>query len=196
MTVDIFAFVIVFTLAFSTTLALIPLMIRLGLRLNVVAVPGGRRKHTGKISKLGGVAIFAGFMVAALAAQVLPIPRFDPYEVIRFTGLLLGAGLIFGVGLLDDWLELNAVQLGIAQIVTAGIAVGFQIYIETVNNPFTGRQTDPFPPLVMVTLSMFWLGLMINTVNFMDGLDGLAAGVAFITGAMLFVHSAFILHQT
>lgn len=196
MNLNIMAFVIVFTLAFSTTMALLPLMIRLGHRLNIVAVPGGRRKHSGKISKLGGVAIFGGFVVAALAAQALPIPRFDPYEVIRFSGLLFGAVLIFVVGCLDDWLELNAVQLGIAQIITAGIAVGFQIYIETVNNPFTGRQTDPFPPLVTITLSMFWLGLMINTVNFMDGLDGLAAGVAFITGAMLFVHSAFILQQT
>lgn len=189
------AFIIVFALAFGVSLALVPLSIRLGHRFNLVAIPGGRRKHTGKISKLGGLAIFSGFIVAALAAQFLPIPRFDPYEIIRFTGLMLGACLIFVVGLLDDKFELNAVQLGVAQIMTAGIAVGFQIFIETVNNPLSGQQSDPFPYLVTVTLSMFWLGVMMNTVNFMDGLDGLAAGVAFITGLMLFIHSAFILHQ-
>jgi UDP-GlcNAc:undecaprenyl-phosphate GlcNAc-1-phosphate transferase len=192
---EIIAFIIVFTLAFSLSLALVPLAIRLGLRWNMVAIPGGRRKHSGKISKFGGLAIFGGFMVAALVAQTLPIPRFDPNEIIRFTGLILGACLIFAVGILDDLVELNAVQLGIAQILTAAIAIAFQIFIETINNPFSGQQTDPFPYLVTVTLSMFWLGVMINTVNFMDGLDGLAAGVGVITGLMLFVHSAFILQQ-
>jgi UDP-GlcNAc:undecaprenyl-phosphate/decaprenyl-phosphate GlcNAc-1-phosphate transferase len=192
---EVVSFVIVFALAFSISLALVPLSIRLGHQFNIVALPGGRRKHTGKISKMGGVAIFGGFVIAAVAAQYLPIPRFDPYEIIRFTGLIIGAILIFVVGLLDDKFELNAVQLGVAQIATAGIAVGFQIFIETVNNPLSGQQTDPFPYLVTVTLSMFWLGVMMNTVNFMDGLDGLAAGVAFITGIMLFIHSAFILHQ-
>jgi UDP-GlcNAc:undecaprenyl-phosphate/decaprenyl-phosphate GlcNAc-1-phosphate transferase len=193
---DTYAFLIVFILAFSTTLALTPLTIWLGSRLNIVATPGGRRRHQGRVSKLGGIAIFAGFAVAALAAQYLPIARFDPYEIIRFTGLMLGACIIFTVGILDDIYELNAIQLGIAQIAAAAVAVGFQIFIQMINNPITGQQTDPFPPLVAVTLSMLWLGIMMNTVNFMDGIDGLAAGMAFITGTMLFIHSAFILHQT
>ncbi len=177
-------------------MALVPLSIWLGQRLNIMAIPGGRRQHARPVSKLGGIAIFVAFAVAALAAQYLPIARFDPYEIIRFTGLMLGACIIFTVGIIDDIYELNAIQLGVAQIVAAGVAVGFQIFIEAVNNPLTGQQTDPFPPLVAVTLSMLWLGIMMNTVNFMDGIDGLAAGMAFITGGMLFIHSAFILHQT
>ncbi|MCU0496920.1 MAG: undecaprenyl/decaprenyl-phosphate alpha-N-acetylglucosaminyl 1-phosphate transferase [Anaerolineae bacterium] len=190
------AFVIIFCLALSVSLAVMPISIALGHRWGIVAIPGGRRKHEGQISKLGGIAVFAGFMIAAMAAQFLPIPRFDPNELIRFTGLMLGAVLIFIVGLIDDKYELNALQLGVAQIFTAGIAVGFQIFIETVNNPLTAQQTDRFPFLVTVTLSMFWFGVMINTVNFLDGLDGLAGGVAFICSLMLFIHSAFILNQT
>lgn len=57
--------------------------------------------------KLGGLAIFAGFTVAVLIAQFLPVPRLDPYELIRLTGLLLGGCIIIVVGLIDDWLELN-----------------------------------------------------------------------------------------
>lgn len=193
---DLYAFLIIFLLAFGTSMALVPLSIWLGQRLNIMAIPGGRRQHARPVSKLGGIAIFVAFAVAALAAQYLPIARFDPYEIIRFTGLMLGACIIFTVGIIDDIYELNAIQLGVAQIVAAGVAVGFQIFIEAVNNPLTGQQTDPFPPLVAVTLSMLWLGIMMNTVNFMDGIDGLAAGMAFITGGMLFIHSAFILHQT
>lgn len=190
------AFVIVFTLAFSTTLGLMPLAIAWGERLNVVAVPGGRRQHRGRISKLGGVAVFFGFIIAAFAAQLLPIPRFDPYEIIRFAGLILGAIAVFILGLLDDLHELSPVQLGVGQILVAAIAVAFQIFIERFNNPFTGALTDPWPFLVTVVLSMGWIGIILNTVNFMDGLDGLAGGVGFITGAMLFINSAFVLQQT
>ncbi len=187
------AFFIVFGLALSVSLATVPLTIWLGKRLRIVAIPGGRRQHRGEVSKLGGVAIFVGFTAAVLVAQALPIPRFDPMEVVRFAGLMLGALVIFIVGLIDDLHELNPVQVGIGQIIAAGIAVGAQIFIETFNNPLTGQQTDPFPYYVTVTLSMLWLGVMMNTVNFIDGLDGLAAGVAVITGLMLFVHSAFVL---
>ena len=142
--------------------------------------------------KLGGLAIFAGFTVAVLIAQFLPVPRLDPYELIRLTGLLLGGCIIVVVGLIDDWLELNFFWQAIGQIMACAVAIGFQIFIESFNNPFTGQLTERWPHIVTVALSLFWLGLMINTVNFLDGLDGLAAGVAFIASTLLFVNSAFV----
>lgn len=193
---EVSAYLIVFILAFVITLLLVPFADWLGKRYQIVSRAGGRRINEGdlrQVSKLGGLAIYAGFMIAILAAQALNVPRFDSNEVIRLIGLILGGTLIFLTGMLDDAFELNPAQLGIAQICAAAIAVLFQIFIEYVNNPFTGQQTDPWPFAVTVILTMFWLGLMINTVNFMDGLDGLAAGVAFIAGAMLFINSAFIL---
>jgi len=141
--------------------------------------------------KLGGIAIYAGFTVAVIVAQFLPVPRMDSYEVIRLTGLLLGGAVIIIVGILDDFFNFGWLPQYIGQIIAAAIAVTFQIFIEFFNNPFTGQQTDPYPYIVTVTLSLFWLGLMMNTVNFLDGLDGLAGGVAFIAGAMLFINSAF-----
>jgi len=193
---DLTVFVIVFCLAFAITLALIPPLNRLGKWYGIVAKAGGRRQNEGdlnRVSKLGGVAIYAGFTLTIIAAQFLPVPRFDDFEIIRLMGLLIGGLFIFIIGVIDDFYELNAVQLGIGQIFAAGIAILFQIFIETFNNPLTGQQVDAFAPIVTVTLSMFWLGLMMNTVNFMDGLDGLAGGVAFIAGAMLFINSAFVL---
>lgn len=192
----IITFLIVFICGFVVSLSAVPFADYLGKRYGIVSQYGGRRQNPGdekQVSKLGGMAIFAGFMVATVVAQFLPVPRFDPYEVIRLMGLLIGGTFIFLVGILDDIFEFNALQLGIGQIITAGIAVLFQIFIEYFNNPLTGQQTDPWPPLVTVSISMFWLGLMMNTVNFMDGLDGLASGVAFIASTTLFVNSAFIL---
>ena len=191
------SFIIVFALAFGVTITLVPLSHCLGKRFGVVARFGGRRLAEGDkhgVSKLGGIAIYGGFMVAALAAQWLPVPRFDPNEILRLIGLLAGGTVIFVVGVLDDIYEYSPLTLGIGQIIAAGIAVAFQIFIEYLNNPLTGQQTDPWPHIVTVTLSMFWLGLMMNTVNFMDGLDGLAGGVAFIAGTLLFVNSVFVLN--
>jgi UDP-GlcNAc:undecaprenyl-phosphate/decaprenyl-phosphate GlcNAc-1-phosphate transferase len=191
------AFGIVFITAFSITLFSIPVMITLGRRLSITAKAGGRRINQGDIrgvSKLGGLAVYLGFTTAVLVAQYVNIPRFDPGEIIRIVGLLAGGTVIIFVGVLDDMIELSPVQLGIGQILAAGVAVGFQIFIETINNPLTGQQTDPWPFIVTVTISMFWLGLMMNTINFMDGLDGLVGGTALIAGAMLFINSAFILN--
>ncbi len=190
---DSFAFIITFAAALSGALFLTPIAIRLGHSYGIEAVPGGRRKHTGRVSKLGAIPIFGAFVFAVLIAQILPVPRFDPKEVIRLIGLIGGGAVVFIVGLLDDKYELSAVQQGIGQIAAAGVAVLFQIFIETVNNPFTGARTEAWPYFLTIVFSMLWLGVTMNTVNFLDGIDGLAAGVGFLASAMLFVHSAFVL---
>lgn len=188
---DLSVFLIVFVLALSLSLALTPMANSLGSRFGIIDEPRGRRQHTHPVTKLGGIALYGSFVLSVLVAQWLPIPRMDPNEIIRLTGLLLGGTFIFIVGLLDDIFEFNALVQYIGQIIAASTAILFLIFIETLNNPLTGQQTEPWPFIVTVTLSLFWLGLMMNTVNFLDGLDGLAGGVAFIAGTMLFVNSAF-----
>lgn len=172
----------------------VPAADRLGRRWNIVSEPGGRRLNEGdfrRLSKFGGLSLFVSFTISVLVAQALPIPRLDPYEVIRLVGLLLGGCIIFAAGLLDDLFHFRALPQFIGQSLAAAVAIAFQIFIEFFNNPFTGAQTEPWPFWVTVTISYFWLVGMMNTVNFMDGLDGLAAGVAVIAGIMLFVNSAF-----
>lgn len=188
------AYIIVFALAFSLALILAPLSIRLARRLGAVAKAGGRRLSEGDlrgVPKFGGIVIFGSFIVTILVAQALPVPRQDPYEVIRLTGLVLGAALMFVIGQLDDLYDLKPIWQFIGQSLAAGIAIAFQIFIEFFNNPITGQQTDPWPFAVTVTLTFLWIVGMANTVNWLDGLDGLAGGVAFIAGAMLFINSAF-----
>lgn len=187
-------FIIVFVLALSLALLLAPLAVYLGRRWGITAKPGGRRINEGDqrgVSKLGSIVLFGSFVTTVLVAQLLPVPRFDPNEIIRLTGLLLGSLLTFIVGLLDDIFEFRPLALFIAQYIAAAIAILFLIFIEFFNNPFTGQQTDPFPYLVTVILTFLWIVGMMNTVNWLDGLDGLAAGVAFIAGTLLFINSAF-----
>lgn len=205
-TTPLAAFAVVFGVGFLLSLVLTPLTARLGRRLGLVQLPGGRRKHTGAVPRIGGVAIYIAFVIALLVSQMLvvdpgdPDPalplalrvlRFDPKEIIRLTGLLVGSTAIFLVGLYDDWKEMGPLPQYIAQIIVAAIAVLFLIIIEYVNNPFTGQQTPDFPYIVTVTVTLFWLGLMMNTVNWLDGLDGLAAGVVVLACVVLFVNSVF-----
>lgn len=188
---DLFAFVIVFNLALAASLATIPAARYISCRFDITSRPGGRRQESLAMPKLGGLAIFAGFLLAIMLAQLLPVPRFDPYEIIRLAGLIIGSIVIFALGIIDDIWGLNYFQAFLGQIFSAAIAIVFQIFIEFFNNPFTGLQTDPWPPLVTVALTMFWIILMMNTVNLLDGSDGLAAGIAVIAGIVLFLNSAF-----
>ncbi|HIC93354.1 MAG TPA: undecaprenyl/decaprenyl-phosphate alpha-N-acetylglucosaminyl 1-phosphate transferase [Anaerolineae bacterium] len=181
------AFFLVFAVAFALALALTPLGEWLGERYGFVAVPGGRRKHVGRVSRLGGVALYVAFTASAVLAQFLPVERQDPKELTRLMGVLLGSTFIFLVGLWDDKCELSPAPQLAAQFVASLIAIHFLIFIEVVNNPFTNRQVW-FPWFVTLPLTIFWLMGMMNTVNWLDGLDGLAAGVAAILSAVLAIH--------
>jgi len=186
-----FGFVIVFNLALAASLLAMPLLRRLSFRFQLLSVPGGRRQEPSPVPKLGGLAIFVGFTVGILAAQYVAIERQDPQEVTRLTGLLLGSLVIIVLGILDDKFDLHYALAFAGQALVAGIAIAFQIFIEFFNNPFTGMQTDPWSPVVTVALTLFWLVLMMNTVNLLDGSDGLAGGVALVACILLFINSAF-----
>lgn len=200
------AFGLTFGLAFLVSLVMTPVTRKLGERWGLVAMPGGRRKHQGSVVRIGGVPVYVAFVAAVLASQLLVIDphqsaswlpagiqvvRFDGKEIIRLIGMLLGGTVIFVVGLIDDWRELPPLPQYLAQVMAAAIAVTFLILIEYVNNPLTGQQTPDFTYPVTVTLSLFWLGLMMNTVNWLDGVDGLAAGVAAIACIVLFINGVF-----
>ncbi len=181
-------FLLVFIAAFLLALALTPLARRLGQRYGFVAAPGGRRRHAGTKSRLGGAALYVAFVVTAVLAQFLPVERQDPKELTRLVGLLLGATFIFLLGIYDDKHDLRPPPQIIAQLIAALIAIQFLIFIEYVNNPLTNQQTAPFPWPFIVAFTLFWLMGMMNTMNWLDGLDGLAAGVAAILSAVLAFH--------
>lgn len=185
------SFALTFLLAFGLSLLLVPFARWLSFRLGAVSKPGGRRRESEPMPRLGSIALYAGFIAAVIASQWLPVPRQDPNEVFRLTGLVLGTTFCFVFWLLDDIYEFGWLPQLLAQIFAASIAIIFQIFIEFFNNPLTAQQTDPWPFWVTVTLTLFWIGLMMNTVNWLDGLDGLAAGVAVIAGILLFLNSAF-----
>ncbi len=186
------AFGLVFLIAFGLALTLTPLSARLGRRLGLVDRPGGRRRHEGVVPRTGGVALYAAFTLAVLVALLvrgsLPSPEGpDVHETTRLIALLAGSTFVFCFGLYDDQRELRPLFQYLAQIVAAFIAMAGLIFIERVMNPFT-NQITVFPWPFVVAFTLFWIAGMINTVNFLDGLDGLATGVAAILSAVLAIH--------
>ena len=103
------AFALTFALGLVVSLAATPLARRLGERRDITDRPGGRRQHRGVIPRLGGIALYAGFTAAVLAAILLPQhifpPSLDPKEMTRLIGLLVGTSAVFIFGLLDDRYE-------------------------------------------------------------------------------------------
>jgi UDP-GlcNAc:undecaprenyl-phosphate/decaprenyl-phosphate GlcNAc-1-phosphate transferase len=182
-----FAFVISFVLAAVAT----PLAGKLGARLGLVAVPGGRRRHAGTIPVTGGVGLFAGFFATALGLYF-----FGPLksEHIRpITGVLVGTAFVFLVGLADDKYEFKPGPQLIAQIVAACIAIAFTVWIQEVTLPIFGKQI--FPWYLTYPLTIVWVVGMMNTVNLLDGLDGLASGVGAIAAILFAIHSYSVWKQ-
>jgi UDP-GlcNAc:undecaprenyl-phosphate GlcNAc-1-phosphate transferase len=166
-----------------------PLAAAWGRRRGMVDRPGPRRWHQGTIPRTGGIALFVAFMAAALLAQWLPVPRQDPKELTRFLGIALGSTFLFIVGYIDDRFELRPGPQYLAQTVAGLIAIVCLVFIERVMNPFSSSDVPYiFPYWFTVAFTLAWIMGMINTVNFLDGVDGLAAGVAAIVSALLAIH--------
>ncbi|MHB9034400.1 MAG: glycosyltransferase family 4 protein [Anaerolineae bacterium] len=180
-----YIYVILFALAVCLTAGLTPLVIRLGQRWNIVAEPGGRRTHKGRITRIGGLALYPPFALVCLVT--LFIPREDPLEVTRVIGMLAGTTVVFVMGMLDDKYRLPSWVQGITVGAAAGVAILCKVFIELFNNPFTNLQVK-VDWYVMVPITLLWLAGMTMTVNMLDGLDGLAVGVTGIAALVLFIH--------
>jgi UDP-GlcNAc:undecaprenyl-phosphate/decaprenyl-phosphate GlcNAc-1-phosphate transferase len=157
----------------------------LGQRLRILAVPGGRRLHARPVSRLGGIGLFVGFfgMAAALTLWA-PLPERLRLPV---AGVLAGTLFVFLAGLVDDKRELKALPQFAVQAVAAGIAIVCTVWIQEVTLPIFGFKI--FPWYVAVPITLLWVMGMMNTVNFTDGLDGLAAGAGAIAALLFAYHS-------
>ena len=139
--------------------------------LGVVDRPGARRINRGAVPRLGGLALFFGIFVPALA--FLDLSR-------ETRGLLLGAAVAVTVGAIDDFRGLEWWQKLGGQIAAASMPVVFGVWIDRFTFPLLG--VNALPEWLGVPLTILWIVAIMNMVNFLDGLDGLAAGVTAIAG--------------
>ncbi len=182
-------------IAFVSSLGLTFLAIRMGNVLGIADRPGGRRTHARVTSRLGALPLFGAFTLAVVIGRAFGVPTTDPNEPARIIGVLIGGVVIFVLAMLDDQFDLPPAPQFALQIVAALIAIGSQVFIERFTNPFTRSEVVLTEQLgavagyaVVAGISLFWFLGMMNTVNFLDGVDGLAATVALIATAVVAIH--------
>ena len=172
----IFAFIVSFAFTFATT----PLVRRFAFKIGAIDIPkANRRMHKKPTPRIGGLAIIFGFTVATLCfAQ----PSRQLY------GTLAGAAIIAVMGVIDDCKNLPAKLKFVIQIIAALVVVfAGDIKIDVFTNP-NFLSDNPYwvlPEWLSVTLTVIWIVFITNAVNFIDGLDGLAAGVSAIMSISL-----------
>jgi UDP-GlcNAc:undecaprenyl-phosphate GlcNAc-1-phosphate transferase len=179
-------FVLVFAIPLVASFVLTPLTIRLARRYDLLDQPAGRHAHLAPTPRLGGVPLTLA-LLAALAVTI-PFPRTDPAEGARVLGLAAGIVLVAVVGLFDDLRELKPLPLFVMQAAAAALAIASGIVVRSIANPFGGGELQ-FPEVVAVAFTFFWIVGLMNTINFLDGLDGLCAGSTLIASCILFIHT-------
>ena len=169
-------YVVPFVIALVVSYLLTPSVKKLAIKIGAVDRPNARKVHTHVIPRLGGLAIYIGFMAAVLFCVPLQ------HELV---GMLLGCTAIVAVGIWDDICNIPAKVKLVGQILAACIPIVFGIQIEWLTNPF--GDIIVLPEIIAIPVTIFWIIGFTNTVNLIDGLDGLAAGVAFIASISMFL---------
>jgi UDP-GlcNAc:undecaprenyl-phosphate GlcNAc-1-phosphate transferase len=181
-------FLIAFVLAFFFGIGLTWLIRNLAIRWKLYDQPEGRKIHNKPIPRLGGIAVAIAFFVPILA---LTLWDNDISEALfAESGLLIsligGGSLILALGIHDDLKGARALTKLIGQITAAMVVFHAGVQIDVIGIPFAGPielGIWAFP------VTVFWIVLVTNAINLIDGLDGLAGGVAVLAGATLFVMS-------
>lgn len=170
-----------FLIAFVLTAGLILLFLLTPLFRRAVWRFEKRHGYKKTLSRLGGVAMLLSFTFTVF---------FDPHLVLtrEFYGLLLGGGLIFIFGLWDDLSELGWKIQVFFQVALAILIYIFGMRITTLSNPFGGAWVFPHDNYVMVGFIVLfaWVFLVMNAMNWLDGVDGLCGGVTLISLLAIF----------
>lgn len=173
--------------AFLVTYLATPAVIRLSRALGAIDQPNDRKVHATPTPTLGGLAIFLGIMAAGALATRLPY--FDGVftQSSQMVGILGGAVVIFALGAVDDLKDLPAPVKLAGQVFAAGILflAGVKMQFVLLPNGDVFSVSDD----VSVLLTVGWMVAMINAVNLIDGLDGLAAGLVAIAASAFFVYT-------
>ncbi len=174
--------------AFVTALLATPQVRRLALKVGVLDAVGDRRMHAEPKPRIGGIAVYLGLVFALFVSIGFALHTtlfHSANDTQDFFGLLFGGTLIMLVGVWDDIMGMRPRNKFIAQIVVAIVSMIYGFHIPGFEIPGSGKYVN-LPPYIDYPITLVWYLGMMNAINFLDGLDGLLAGVTAISGIFLF----------
>lgn len=172
---NIFAhYALIFMTAFAISWLMSPLSKRLAYIVGAIDKPKARGVHDHPLARLGGVAIYAAFVITTLV-YLRPLRR-------DMWGIIIGATVVMLVGVLDDIVTLRPGVKFLGQVLAALVLPLAGVQIAYISNPFGGGINFG---IWGVPLTILWVVGICNAINFVDGLDGLAAGISSIASITL-----------
>ncbi|MBL7086568.1 MAG: undecaprenyl/decaprenyl-phosphate alpha-N-acetylglucosaminyl 1-phosphate transferase [Candidatus Cloacimonetes bacterium] len=168
----------IFLLTFLTTYFLVPLNRRFSEKMGIIDHPRERRVHQISTPKSGGISIFLGLIITQALLILFGKQEFNNY----FIGLICGSFFIFILGLMDDIHNLNAWKKIIVELIIISFMITLGFRITLITNPF-GPSINA--GIFSIPFTILWFLLIINSINLIDGLDGLATGISAIVTLIL-----------
>jgi UDP-GlcNAc:undecaprenyl-phosphate/decaprenyl-phosphate GlcNAc-1-phosphate transferase len=182
------SYLLVLLLAAAVTYVAVPVIRWIAIRWGVLAEIRDRDVHSTPVPRLGGVAMYVGFLAAVLLAGHTPLLQRMVAHSHDMDGVVIGATLIFLVGVADDVWGLDAITKLAGQVIAAGVMVLMGVQLLWL--PIGGVLSLDFNTSVILTVLV--VVVTVNAINFIDGLDGLAAGIVGI-GALAFFAFSYLL---
>lgn len=172
-------YIAAFAMAFAISLLTTPWAKIISVKVGAIDKPKSRGMHKKPMPRIGGIAIVLGFMITVITLSFF----IEEIDFSQFIGFLVGALIIFVLGIFDDIYTLRAKLKLAVQIVAALVVIfsGIKINI-TLFPPIT-----QYLETLSVPITLFWIIGVTNAVNLIDGLDGLAAGVSSIAAISLMI---------
>jgi UDP-GlcNAc:undecaprenyl-phosphate GlcNAc-1-phosphate transferase len=156
---------------------------KISLRIGYTATPDERKVHEVTTPDGGGAAMLVGFCVALMVAMAIPTLRNVILSSHEMIAVLLAAGVIFVVGVLDDFREMSAPAKVAGQFLAASILYFGGVTMYQLKLPFAGFVV--LGPSILPIITAVWVFALSNAVNLIDGLDGLAGGIVAIASGTL-----------
>ncbi len=177
------SYMLAFLIAAGVALLITPAVILLAAKTGAMDAPDPRKVHKRPIPRIGGIGIYAAFMASILS--MMATVDLESEVIFELAGLLVSGTLIVLVGIIDDYKNLPAKVKLLGQIIAASVLVfAFDVRIDFITDPFGDYL---YLEYLAVPATIFWIVGLTNTVNLIDGLDGLAAGVCMIASITIFL---------
>lgn len=190
MSINFSLYLFLFVLSLGMSLLFTYIVMQFARKKKIFAKPVGRSVHSKPVPYLGGLAIYASFILTLIFACFLD-PSIRSVFSFKFQGLLIAASIVVMLGMIDDLRPIEPQLKLFGQSLAAIVLYMYGFRIEVLSHPFSSHVIH-FPMVIGLLITFAWFLGVMNAINLIDGLDGLAAGITVIVSFSLFFPALYL----